>query len=82
MLLMLTLALACVLVWPGTVAADQAFRPGVPGIGDPYFPLDGNGGHDVRHYGLDLRYQPASDLLSGVAAIRATKRREIHATYR
>ena len=23
------------------------FTPGAPGIGDPYFPLDGNGGYDV-----------------------------------
>ena len=26
---------------------------GAPGVGDPYFPLDGNGGYDVRHYDLD-----------------------------
>jgi hypothetical protein len=23
------------------------FRPGAPGAGDPYFPLDGNGGYDA-----------------------------------
>ncbi|MBA3451053.1 MAG: M1 family metallopeptidase [Chloroflexia bacterium] len=28
--------------------------PGAPGIGDPYFPLLGNGGYDVAHYTLDL----------------------------
>ena len=32
--------------------------PGAPGIGDPYFPLDGNGGYDVRHYDLDVTYDP------------------------
>ena len=26
--------------------------PGAAGIGDPYFPLEGNGGYDVRHYDL------------------------------
>src|SRR5262245_53479521 len=45
--------------------------PGAPGLGDPYFPLDGNGGYDALHYGLDLRYDPATDELQGVATIRA-----------
>ena len=47
------------------------FTPGAPGIGDPYFPLDGNGGYDVRHYDLDVTYDPETDLLSGTATIRA-----------
>lgn len=34
------------------------FSPGAPGAGDPYFPFAGNGGIDVRHYDLSLRYQP------------------------
>jgi hypothetical protein len=46
-------------------------QPGSPGIGDPYFPLDGNGGYDVQHYDLQLRYQPATDVLTGVADITA-----------
>jgi hypothetical protein len=29
---------------------SRHFGPGAPGIGDPYFPLAGNGGYDVRHY--------------------------------
>jgi hypothetical protein len=45
--------------------------PGAAGVGDPYFPLDGNGGYDVRHYGLDVRYTPDTDMLAGVATIRA-----------
>ena len=32
--------------------------PGEPGAGDPYFPLAGNGGYDVQHYDLELRYTP------------------------
>src|SRR5688572_8301343 len=47
------------------------FRPGAPGVGDPYFPLDGNGGYDVRHYSLDLGYDPPTDTLTGVATITA-----------
>jgi hypothetical protein len=61
----------------GTVGAvddrrsPSAPTPGDPGLGDPYFPLAGNGGYDVDSYHLDLRYDPASDVLSGIATIRA-----------
>ncbi|WP_300013734.1 M1 family metallopeptidase [Pseudonocardia sp.] len=49
--------------------------PGAPGIGDPYFPLDGNGGYDVTDYALDVAYLPATDELTGTAelAVRATQ---------
>ena len=47
------------------------FQPGAPGAGDPYFPLDGNGGYDVDHYDLDVKYDPATDVLEGTAKIRA-----------
>jgi aminopeptidase N len=63
---------------PGAAAADEERgghpgepSPGAPGIGDPYYPLDGNGGYDVGHYDLDLRYDPATDVLSGTATIEA-----------
>jgi hypothetical protein len=57
----------------GAEPADRdAAVEGAPGIGDPYFPLDGNGGYDAQHYLLDLRYDPASDQLQGVATIRAS----------
>jgi aminopeptidase N len=45
---------------------------GAPGAGDPYFPLQGNGGYDVNHYNLDLRYDPATGRLSGTVTIIAT----------
>ena len=32
---------------------------GAAGIGDPLFPTLGNGGYDVEHYRLDLRYPTA-----------------------
>ena len=51
--------------------SDAGPSPGAPGIGDPYFPLDGNGGYDVEEYDLDLRYVPATDVLSGTATIQA-----------
>jgi aminopeptidase N len=50
---------------------ESGGSPGAPGIGDPYFPLDGNGGYDVLHYDLDVRYEPATDVLTGVATIKA-----------
>jgi aminopeptidase N len=50
--------------------AAQA-SPGAPGVEDPYFPLEGNGGYDAQHYDLQLAYDPASDRLDGVATITA-----------
>ncbi|MBB2913400.1 aminopeptidase N [Streptosporangium becharense] len=44
---------------------------GAPGIGDPDFPLDGNGGYDVGRYRLKLGYDPGTKHLTGVATIEA-----------
>ena len=51
--------------------AQAAPRPGAAGIGDPYFPKDGNGGYDVAHYGLNIAYTPKTRVLKGVATITA-----------
>ena len=56
---------------PAAAAPRSAPRPGAPGIGDPYFPTDGNGGYDVAHYDLKLSYDPATDRLRGRATISA-----------
>src|ERR1700712_3636435 len=53
------------------------FLPGAPGIGDPYFPGDGNGGYDVAHYHLDVTYDPATGELGGVADIEATATQDL-----
>ncbi|MFD1506188.1 M1 family metallopeptidase [Georgenia yuyongxinii] len=37
---------------------EPRYSAGAAGAGDPYFPLAGNGGIDVQHYDLDLRYTP------------------------
>ncbi|MEU8228271.1 M1 family metallopeptidase [Actinoplanes sp. NPDC048967] len=67
-----TVVIALVLAAVAPAGAQPTpFRPGAPGIGDPYFPLAGNGGYDVRHYGLDIRYTPATDVLAGTATITA-----------
>jgi aminopeptidase N len=44
---------------------------GSPGLGDPYFPLAGNGGYDVKHYSLDLDYERATNQLDGRVTILA-----------
>ncbi|MFY1687883.1 M1 family metallopeptidase [Plantactinospora sp. WMMB782] len=53
------------------------FRPGAPGVGDPYFPTYGNGGYDVAGYHLKVRYDPATDELTGDATIEATATQEL-----
>ncbi|GAA4892497.1 M1 family metallopeptidase [Streptomyces coeruleoprunus] len=69
------------LIAPGAIAASlllaipasaAGFEPGAAGIGDPYYPASGNGGYDVAHYDLRLKYQPATDVLEGTATILAT----------
>ena len=49
----------------------ERVQPGAPGLGDPFFPLAGNGGYDVGHYALDLEYDRASNQLDGRAIIFA-----------
>lgn len=51
--------------------------PGSPGLGDSYFPDYGNGGYDVGHYDLRLRYEPATDLLTGTTTILATATQDL-----
>ena len=57
---------------PMSTRVAAAPAPGGSGAGDPYFPTYGNGGYDVRHYTLRVRYDPATDVLTGLARIRAT----------
>src|SRR5215207_1800677 len=45
---------------------------GTLGVGDPYYPRFGNGGYDVQHYDLAIRYGPGTNRLRGVATIAAT----------
>jgi aminopeptidase N len=55
----------------GPAAAHVKFVKGSPGLGDPYFPKAGNGGYDVGHYYLRLRYRPRSNHLQGKATLHA-----------
>jgi len=62
-----------------TVAATLALAApagaatfGSPGLGDPFFPLAGNGGYDVDHYDLALDYDRSGNTLAGTTTITAT----------
>ncbi len=70
----LTAAAALVVPFaPSPSAVGRAEAPhGSAGIGDPYFPLDGNGGIDVRSYDIHDRYRFADGRLSGWTALRLT----------
>jgi aminopeptidase N len=56
---------------PPAAATPAPARPGAPGAGDPYRPAAGNGGYDVQHYDLDVRYDPATGVLTGHAVVTA-----------
>ncbi|HEY8984165.1 MAG TPA: M1 family metallopeptidase [Streptomyces sp.] len=65
-------ALTAVLVAASPAAAGPV---GNAGVGDPYFPLAGNGGYHVSHYDLTLAYDPGTKHLNGraVLTVRATQ---------
>src|SRR4029450_12805439 len=44
---------------------------GTLGVGAPSYPRCGNGGYDVQHYALAIRYGPRTNHLRGVATITA-----------
>src|SRR5437868_10440958 len=57
----------------GASAATDVPTPGSAGIGDRLFPTLGNGGYDVQHYDLDLRYATAAptQAIDGTVTIAA-----------
>ncbi|MEH0973062.1 M1 family metallopeptidase [Micromonospora sp. CPCC 205546] len=70
----LAVAVVAALVFAACTDGDErgGFRPGAVDVGDPYVPGAGNGGYDVAGYRLAVRYDPATDRLSGRAALTAT----------
>ncbi|UQU68163.1 M1 family metallopeptidase [Couchioplanes caeruleus] len=69
---------ATVLTLAGTaVPAAAAPAPGGAGLGDEYFPDYGNGGYDVSHYDIRLRYYPDQDRLTGTTTILATAEQDL-----
>jgi aminopeptidase N len=51
--------------------------PGAPGAGDPYFPLSGDGGYHVVHYGLSMGYTPATKRLAATAVLSSTATQDL-----
>ncbi|WP_432478992.1 M1 family metallopeptidase [Nocardioides sp. GXQ0305] len=70
----LATVVAAVLVAP---AASSAPAPGGPGIGDDYFPIDGNRGIDVRRYAVHDRYRFGSGELSGRTRLTVVATRDL-----
>ncbi|MQY03941.1 hypothetical protein ACRB68_19870 [Actinomadura sp. RB68] len=57
---------------PGAAAEPHlAGKPGKAGIGDPYFTSAGNGGYDVTHYDVALKYLGASGAVEAAVTITA-----------
>jgi len=62
---------------PALGEAEAALReqpsPGAAGIGDSLYPTLGNGGYDVEHYDLELRYETAdpAQAIDGTVTISA-----------
>ncbi|MEU4244055.1 M1 family metallopeptidase [Actinoplanes sp. NPDC026619] len=62
---------AMALVAVPVILSGPVPHAGAAGVGDTYYPDYGNGGYDVSHYDIRLRYQPATDELSGATTILA-----------
>lgn len=60
------------------ISAEPA-GAGAPGVGDPVFPLLGNGGYDVQHYTLDLVVNLSANQLEAVANVRAVAEQPLNA---
>jgi len=73
--LAVTLGLGVTLV-PAAADAAGAGRPSISGVGDSYFPEDGNGGIDVQKYKIADAYDFDSGELSGhtTLTVKATAR--------
>lgn len=50
---------------------DPPPAPGAAGLGDPLFPLLGNGGYDVQHYDLAFTWLPAGRVLRARTEVTA-----------
>lgn len=58
-------------------ASALGFAPGARGVGDPFFPKAGNGGYEVAHYDLKLRYRPQNRRLVARARITANATQDL-----
>ncbi|MBH0780567.1 M1 family metallopeptidase [Nocardia sp. NEAU-351] len=73
----LALTVASAVTQPAIAHADPFV--GAAGLGDPYYPDDGNGGYDVGHYDVSIDYDPSSHELRGRTRIDATATQALRA---
>jgi len=73
----MTVGVTVVALTMGTGVASAAPSPGAPGAGDSYYPDYGNGGYDVTHYDVRVRYWPQTDRLTGTTTILARSTQEL-----
>jgi aminopeptidase N len=60
-----------------TPSTHRAAVNGARGIGDKYFPADGNGGYDVTHYAIDDTMVLSTGTLSGTTTLTARATTEL-----
>lgn len=60
-----------VLAPSGATGAAEQSAPTRAGIGDPYYPTDGNGGYDVGSYRIALDYRSGPHTIAGRTTVRA-----------
>jgi aminopeptidase N len=79
--LLLMCAAVCVVITAGNLPAPAPAQTtstiGSSGTGDPYFPLQGNGGYDVQHYDVTFSYDPPTRRMVGSTRITATTTQEL-----
>ncbi|MFG1794614.1 M1 family metallopeptidase [Nocardia sp. NPDC049149] len=71
-------AVAGAIVATAAPAAADPFT-GSSGLGDPYYPEDGNGGYDAGHYDVTLDYDPPSHRLTATTRIDAVATQALRA---
>ncbi|SCF13846.1 Peptidase family M1 [Micromonospora viridifaciens] len=73
--------MAAALVAGPALAAPATAAPGstvgADSLGDPYFPRQGNGGYDVRHYDIAFTYDPGTRQMTATATITAVATQDL-----
>ncbi|RXS83871.1 M1 family peptidase [Streptomyces sp. TM32] len=72
-----TAALSASLLLSACTSSDPRGAAGSGGVGDPLFPALGNGGYQVRHYGLDLDYDVEKGRLDATADLTAEATKDL-----
>jgi aminopeptidase N len=60
-----------VFIAPNSVFSAPSTEVPGDGLGDPYYPNSGNRGYDAQRYDLTIKYDPATNEITGTAVMRA-----------